>query len=239
MSTRYFILQKPIDASVADESKNQIVATSPMISYILPQNNLAYYVQHGLFEKGLMEWCKQFGNKEKMFLDIGAHSGTYTMTLAPYFKTVHAFEPQRATFYSLCGSVALSGYSNVECHRIGLGDEGQVGLKKLNIVSNDGGGSSIHVTGQKILAEEWIDIQTLDSFGLNSIGFIKMDVEENELFVLKGGVETLKRSGYPRILFESNSENPPLFEFLKELGYTVTGIAGVRNMYLAHRVTSQ
>ena len=235
MSTRYFILQKPIGNRVTDESKNQIIVTAPTTNYILPMNNLVHYVKHGLFEKNLIEWCKQFGNKEKTFLDIGAHSGTYTLSLANHFRDVHAFEPQRATFYSLCGSVALSELSTVECHRIGLGSEDQVGRKKLNIVSEDGGGSSIHVTGNKIIAEEWIDIQTLDSFGLDSIGFIKMDVEDNELFVLKGAVETIKRSGYPRILFESNSTNPPLFEFLQGLGYTVIGISGVNNMFLAHK----
>lgn len=236
MRTRYFILQKPKDASLTDESKNQILLTSPMINYILPQNNFVYYAQNGLFEKSLIEWCRQFGDKNKTFLDIGAHSGTYALSLADKFKDVHAFEPQRATFYALCGSVALSGLSNIECHRVGLGNEDQIGRMKLCIVSDDGGGSSVHATGNKqVLAEEWIDIKTLDSFGLDSIGFIKMDVEDNELFVLKGAVETIKRSGYPKILFESNSVNPPLFEFLKELGYSVTGISGVSNMFLAHK----
>jgi FkbM family methyltransferase len=233
MSTRYFILQKPHGVAVADETKNQILVTAPAINYILPQNNLMYYAEHGLFEKHLMEWCKQFGNKEKTFLDIGAHSGTYCLTLASHFKDVHAFEPQRATFYTLCGSVALSGISNIECHRVGLGDPSQVGKMTLNIVSNDGGGSSVHFNGQPILAQETIEIRTLDSFGLDSIGFIKMDVEENELSVLKGAVETLKRCGYPKVLFESNGANPPLFDFLRGLGYTVTGISGVKNMFIA------
>lgn len=234
MGTRYFMLQKPYDESVADDSKNQIFVANPGITYILPQNNLKYYAEHGLFEKYLMEWCKQFGDKNKIFLDIGAHSGTYSLTLAKYFKDVHAFEPQRSTFYTLCGSVALSGFSNIECHRIGLGDQSQVGKKVLNIVSNDGGGSSIHTTGQTILAQEMIDIQTLDSLNLDSVGFIKMDVEENELSVLKGAVNTLKRCGNPKIFFESNGPNTALFEFVKELGYSVTSVRGAKNMFLAY-----
>lgn len=235
MSTRYFVLQKPVDGSIADDSKNTILVTPPMVNHILPLNNLSYYSSHGLFEKGLIDWCKQFGGSEKVLLDIGAHSGTYGLSLAPYFKRVHAFEPQKMTFYALCGGVALSGFKNVECHNIGLGEESQVGVQELNIVSNDGGGSSIHATGQAVLAKESIRIQTLDSLGLDSIGFIKMDVEENELSVLKGGVETLKRCGYPKILFESNKQNPPLFSFVQSLGYSITSVTGAGNMFLAYR----
>ena len=233
MSTTYFILQKPHDESVANDTKNQVFLTNPAITYILPRNNLKYYIENGLFEKYLIDWCKQFGDKNKTFLDIGAHSGTYSLSLANYFKDIHAFEPQRSTFYTLCGSVALSGFSNIECHRIGLGDASQVGKKILNIISNDGGGSSIHATGQTILAQETIEVQTLDSLNLDSIGFIKMDVEENELSVLQGAVETLKRCGNPKILFESNGPNPSLFDFVKELGYSVTSVRGAKNMFLA------
>ena len=62
-----------------------------------------------------------------------------------------------------------------------------------------------------------------------------MDVEENELYVLQGGMDTIIRSGYPKILFESNnSENTTLFDYLKEvLGYKIIKISGTFNMYLA------
>ncbi|NDC39609.1 MAG: FkbM family methyltransferase, partial [Proteobacteria bacterium] len=79
-----------------------------------------------------------------------------------------------------------------------------------------------------------IEVRTLDSLALQEpISFIKMDVEDNELSVLKGGQETLKRSGYPPILFESNHANTTLFEFLKGLGYGIVPIRGISNMFLA------
>ena len=55
------------------------------------------------------------------------------------------------------------------------------------------------------LAIEQVEIKTLDSFDPNNIAFVKMDVdvEDNELSVLQGAVETLKRCGNPKILFES------------------------------------
>jgi FkbM family methyltransferase len=159
--------------------------------------------------------------------------------LAPYAGRVLAFEPQKMTYYALCGGVALSGITNVECLKLGLGNEAQTGAKTLHIVSNDGGGSTVHAPpSDKVLNSELIEIRTLDSFGLQGqISFIKMDVEENELQVLQGGMETIVRCGYPKILFESNSQtNTALFDYLREiLGYQIVKVSGFFNMYLAEQ----
>jgi len=167
-------------------------------------------------------------------LDIGAHTGTYALSLASKCKHVYAFEPQKMTYYALCGGVALSNLSNVTCMNIGLGSSEQIGTNTLKIVSNDGGGSSIHAT-TNILREEIIQIDRLDNLNLNDIGFIKMDVEDNELFVLQGGVNTLKQSGYPPILFECNdkNQNSELFHFIEAMSYKIIAISGAHNMYLA------
>jgi FkbM family methyltransferase len=232
MSTKYFLYVKSANESTDSDKKSQIFFPNSPQTFLLPQVNMDYYNRNGLFEKGLIEWCKQFGNGSKVMLDIGAHTGTYSLCLASLFKEVHSFEPQKMTYYALCGSVALSSLTNVTCHQVGLGDSSQVGTQTLNIVSNDGGGSSLHATGA-VIKQETIEIKTLDSLNLDNIGFIKMDVEENELYVLKGAVNTLRQSGFPKILFESNSANEPLFNFLKELGYGIIKINGFNNMFLA------
>ena len=174
-------------------SKNQVICLTEKV-YILPKNNLGYYIQNGLFENNLIEWCKQFCNKETNMLDIGAHTGTYTISLANNCKHVYAFEPQKMTFYSLCGSVALSNITNATCINFGLGSTDQVGKQVLNIVSLDGGGSSIHSNENNILKKEEIEVKTLDSFNIDNIGFIKIDVEENELQVLLSAQNTLQKS---------------------------------------------
>lgn len=116
-----------------------------------------------------------------------------------------------------------------------MGSTEQVGLKPLYIVSVDGGGSTVHAPTSGVLTVENIEIKTLDSLGLSNIGFVKMDVEENELFVLQGSVQTLERSGFPPIVFESNTENnPELFGFIQDsLKYRILKISGCQNMYLA------
>jgi len=227
----YFILTKPNELETNYDKKNQIICVNDKV-YILPKNNITYYINNGLFENNLIEWCKQFCSKDKNMLDIGAHSGTYTISLAEHCKHVYAFEPQKMTYYSLCGSVALSNIRNASCINIGLGTEDQVGTQILNIVSLDGGGSSLH-SNDNILQTEEIEIRTLDSFNLDNIGFIKIDVEDNELQVLQFSQNTLKKSNYPKILFEMNIINTKLLDFLKGLNYDILTINNCNNMFLA------
>lgn len=236
MTTKYIILTKDSREAADNNTSNQIISINRPLTYLMPAINTTYYADRGLFENNLIEWCKQFCNKESLFLDIGAHTGSYAITLAPFAKKVLAFEPQRMTYYALCGGVALSGAQNIYCNQYGLGNESQNGTKTLHIVSQDGGGSTIWAPApDKLLGTEDIEIRTLDSLNIQEhISFIKMDVEENELYVLQGGMETIVRAGYPKILFESNNENAPLFNYLRDvLGYQIVKISGYFNMYLA------
>lgn len=229
MSTEYFAYIKKDDNV---KSKNREIVMTSSETHILPITNLSYYREYGLFESSLIEWCKQFRDKNKIFLDIGAHSGTYGISLSKMFETVHCFEPQRMTYYTLCGSTALSGIQNIFCHNFGLGSEKQKGKQKLKIISKDGGGSSLHAVSG-ILATEEIEIRILDDFKFDNIGFIKIDVEGNEYDVILGARNTLKRSGYPKILFESNDGNEKLFSLIKEIGYGILKINSYNNMFLA------
>lgn len=229
----YFILTKQNNSDIGNDTTNQIIYVKDKV-YILPKNNINYYINNGLFEKGLIEWCKQFCKKDRNILDIGAHTGTYTISLAEYCNKIYAFEPQQMTFYSLCGSVALSNIKNVVCLQCGLGTTEQAGKQKLNIVSLDGGGSSLHTDNEnKILYTEDIEMRTLDSFKIDNISFIKMDVENNELQVLLASENTLRRSNYPKILFEMNQTNTDLISFLDRINYNIIQVGGSTNMFLA------
>jgi len=237
MATRYILLTKDENAPIYDNTRNQIFHTNRSLTYLMPSVNHSYYATYGLFENTLIEWCKQYCNTESIFLDIGAHTGSYAISLAKYCKKVYAFEPQKMTYYALCGGVALSGIHNIECKNYGLGDESQVGSKTLYIVSNDGGGSTIQSPDkEKIKGTETIEIKTLDSLDLQErISFIKMDVEENEFNVLKGARNTLLRNNLPHILFEQNDPtNAAAIVYLEnEFNYKIIPISGCTNMYLA------
>jgi hypothetical protein len=217
MATKYFLFSRPADKGADDNADNQIVYLNSGTRnvFLLPEINVDYHLRKGLADCQLIEWAKQFCPSNKTFVDIGARTGTYAISLSAHCSNVVAFEPEKSAYYALCGSVAASGLSDkITCYQCVLrnGDEE---LESDNL-SND------------------ICARSLDSFHLENVGFIKMFVADNELNVLRGALNTLRLSNYPTILFESNSANPAVFGFLREaLKYKIVNVGGVNNMYLA------
>lgn len=235
--TSFVVMSKEVDDPIPENQSNLFYSFQGRSVYILPSCLESCYRQGGLFEAHLIEWCRQFCRKDGAVLDIGAHSGTYTVALAPYCKKVYSFEPPRWTYYALCGSVVLSNLRNVDCLPIALGSPNQAGRQVLNIVSEDGGGSSlVRKTLDRIaLGHEIVEVVTLDSLDLHGICFIKMNVEDNEAAVLEGARETLRSNVFPPILFESNSHSHLMGvrSVLDSLGYRIIPIQGIGNMFLA------
>ena len=66
-----------------------------------------------------------------------------------------------------------------------------------------------------------VEVRTLDSFGFEDVGFIKIDVEGFEREVLMGGIQTILKS--KPILYIEDDRIPlrqALREMIKSLGYT-------------------
>jgi hypothetical protein len=77
--------------------------------------------------------------------------------------------------------------------------------------------------------QEQIHIRTLDGMTIENVRLIKIDVEGMEFDVIKGGLETIKKNGYPPILFEAWQHKEwflprrqELVSFLESLGYEIT-----------------
>ena len=211
--------------------------TSDMVnSQTLPVANFHPAEQH------IIEWAAQFLVSGKKFLDIGAHIGSYAVQYAALgFETV-AFEACSETCDLLKMSARLNDLKNIEIRNQALSFKHHEGV--LRKISKDGGGNSILnlSTHANPLRSEPVLCRTLDEFGIQNIGFIKIDVEGAELDVLKGGLNTLWSSGYPKIIFESWGEykmpeakklRSDLFDFLKKIGYQIVNINGCPEMFLA------
>lgn len=210
-----------------------------------------HILEHGIFEWPLIEWCKQFLKKDKVFVDIGAHMGTYSINLSSHCREVHAFEAQVDTYSNLCGGIKINDISNIVTHHTALGNKDDDGkMMTLTQVSPDGGGSTmmgnegvdqdiLSSIGQDAISTYKVKVTTLDSYNLNDIGFMKLDVEGWELNVIQGASETLARNNYPPFIFEVwpdkwyEEKKTKLISYIERLGYKCFPIQNVNNMYLA------
>lgn len=178
-------------------------------------------------EAPLIEWAQQFQRSDADALDIGAHVGDWAVDMCQHSRTVHAFEPQLSTSRLLFANCKL--YKNIRVHPVALSDDD--GAKVLHINSTDGGSSSLLETPMHAAAAcEPVIVHKLDQYKLTNVALIKLDVEGNERKVIRGGLQVLQDSGWPRIIFESWSypwhaeERAALMAYLDVLGYKVYAI---------------
>ena len=198
--------------------------------------------QVGVPELEIINCLKTFANKNKVFIDCGAHMGVYSILLADGFKQVFAFEAQRRTYFQLCGNIFINEKQNITPYSLGIAET--TDIRTLYIVSEDGGGSTFCSSDMPVLKKETVEIKALDDLDIpkNNIGLIKLDVEGYELNIIRGALQTLKESHYPPIAFESNpgrekyAARQSLFKELKNLNYEIKQFPTFDNMFLALQV---
>jgi FkbM family methyltransferase len=178
---------------------------------VILNNREAY---QGKKQVAAMAACKQFRNA----IDIGGHVGLWSFNLSHKFKHVDAFEPMQAHRDCFAKNV-LATRSNVTLHACALGStEGSVSMVTEKTSSGD----------TRVGGEGDIPMKTLDSFNLNDVDLIKIDCEGYELFVIKGGVETIRRCR-PTIIVEQKPGHGGAYglsdtaavSFLKDMGYVL------------------
>ena len=167
--------------------------------------------------------------------DIGANRGEWSMECLKYFKNskIYTFELSRSAFKKLQINLNLE---NIKHNNLALSDkEGEISYKDYGekydtintiIPNSTFWDNETEYDVKKVLTE------TGDNYCLNnkidSIDFLKIDVEGAELLVLKGFLSMLKQHKIKVIQFEYGYVNADLnflmkdfFKFFDDLGYEV------------------
>jgi len=169
--------------------------------------------------------------KRIVAVDVGANLGAISVPLARVLEdngVVHAFEPQRLIYYMLCGNVAIASLENVYCHRLAVSEQpgGQIELPtyRLDKIVNIGAyqlekTEDTDFDGVATGSAEQVDVVSLDSFGLERLDLLKIDVEGMELKVLEGAAKLIEQYR-PAILFEAlKGQQDPLKQFFWQRDY--------------------
>lgn len=131
-------------------------------------------------------------------IDGGAHIGTWSRVMSGVFDRVIAVEPSPDTFECLGWNLAQAGCANVELRNIALGNE--PGFVEMHLTPDQAEKAN---TGARFVKPGGtIPVETIDSWDLPSLGFLKLDVEGSEPMALAGAKDTIRRCK-PVILFEA------------------------------------
>jgi FkbM family methyltransferase len=175
----------------------------------------------GQFSQGEADLFQQCVRPGASVVEAGANIGAHTIVLARLAGesgSVHAIEPQRIVFQTLCGNVALNSLGNVHCHHAAVGD--QVGTIIVPTFDFDRPNNFGGLTLGYHQAGERVPQITIDSLQLPRCNFIKIDIEGMELAAIRGASETIRK--FRPILYIENDRqenSAPLIAALLALDY--------------------
>ena len=167
-------------------------------------------------------FIEKFRGSGDLFVDVGAHLGTWTLRMLPVFRRVVAFEPHPVTFEAL--QSATAPHNHVEVLKFAVGrDNGRADLW----LYDRPGHSSVcgHPTFEELKRTPTgvipVEVRALDKVLLpGRLSLLKVDTEGYEVDVLEGARMVIARYR-PSLCIETHSV--PLrvrcMEILTELGY--------------------
>lgn len=158
----------------------------------------------------------------QLFVDVGAHIGTYTLRAAKAGARIVAFEADPSNFDILRTNVRLNRYEGVTLHHVAIGsEEGWIWMASNPIFTGRSRMSRetrIGIDKTRICRLD----DVLDGVSFPKIDIMKIDVEGSELEVLQGGVEALRRT--KQLVLEVENQQ------FEQVWAELTKIGGFREM---------
>ena len=160
--------------------------------------------------------AKKFFPKNGFFIDVGAYVGNHSVYAAKFFgaKKIFAFEPQRAIIPILKENISLNFIDDkFQLFPIALTERAQtMSVSRILPGTRAGTAYSYDAHGEIIG-------MPLDAYKIPCVDMLKIDVEGEEISVLRGAAKTIQRS-HPVIWLEICSDKSfmEIQFFFAELG---------------------
>lgn len=178
------------------------------------------------------------GVKDPIIFDVGANIGTYTTWMAKLLpqSKIYCFEPQRIVFQMLCGNIAINNFDNCYTYNMAVGKSCDfIEIDEPNYFSKEDFGifsliedKIIEKSGNKYT----IPLISLDffmeSYRIEKIDFIKIDVEGMDIDVLLGAKKTIETHNPTIFIEHSDNKRSILDKIIDHMGiddyhYTTIG----------------
>ena len=216
-------VSRTLHCPVANEEPEMPNPFKAALKRLLPESVLMHLQAADHYFNGEPEirLVRSLVTKGMVAVDAGANIGTYSYFLRQRARRVYAYEPNPGLAARLAQlmpdvtvrQVALSSKPGSLELSVPLDDLGRPS-HELGSVAQKFDGECVNFT---------VECITIDSEGLNEVGFIKIDVEQHEREVLRGALQTISRCRpvifvevYPLKYQRSLAQE---FAFILEQGY--------------------
>ena len=178
-------------------------------------------LKQGQYQRTNWHFAQTLVDNWSRAIDVGSNNACNAIHYAKRFGSVECFEPTPLAQQLWQNTVRDNQVDNVTLYPVGVGEKSYV----TEILTHDRNGGHNHLAhydknhradpSRSSRVRVPVQVETLDSFNFCDVGFVKVDVEGYEKFVLEGA-QTLIAQSRPTIQLEIVSSQCRKFGYLAE-----------------------